>query len=183
MKIERIRGKFYPTDLVTLDSGVKREVVYATDAVAILLYNIEKKQIILVRQLRVPILLRGEVLGGCVTEVVAGRLDKPEKSFKEIAIEEAFEEAGVTISEEDIEVLNFGVPPASSSGMTTECCYLLYAEIKSGKLKHKKTYGLKNEGEQTTRICWPVEDLDKFPWYDMKTFALIQWFLAHKLKQ
>ena len=66
MKVERICGGFYPKDLVTLDNGVKREVVHATDAVAILLYDIKKKQIILVRQLRAPILFRGEILGGCL---------------------------------------------------------------------------------------------------------------------
>ncbi len=190
MKIKRICEGFYPKDLVTFDNGIKREIVHGDDSVAILLYDIENKGIILVRQERAAMLFRRDsyhsVYGGFIIESVAGRLDKPGKTIKQIAKEEAMEEAGADVSEDDIEIINFGESLAPSPGFSTECIYLAYAEIKPGKLpkaKPEQIFGIEEEGERIARVCFPVEDLENYPHKDLKTFALIQWFLRTKLKK
>lgn len=78
--------------------GVRREVIAKSDAASILLYDPKRDEVLFVRQLRVPLLMRPERASPWTIEIVAGTIDRAE-SPEEIIMAEANEEAGVIVQE------------------------------------------------------------------------------------
>lgn len=83
-------------------NGVKKtwEAVRSHDSVAILLYNVEKKAFLLVKQFRIPVYLNDKSIK-YTYELCAGLVDK-NKSIEEIAVEEIDEECGYKVKIEDL---------------------------------------------------------------------------------
>ncbi len=161
---------------VSKDKKTGYETVSVTDSVAFLLYERTTDRVILTIQHRDPI-------GCAIIEVPAGRFDV-DLDVKELVVKEAKEEVGVSLSEDDVILLNNGKPLAVSPGVLTEKCYLAYAEITMSQITFddKKFYGVPEEGEKITRIIIPASDLyGNEEFQDLKTYALVQHFLKERL--
>lgn len=95
---------------------VNREIFERGHAVAVLPYDPIRNQVVLIEQLRIGALATKQ--SPWLLEVIAGMIDKPEQT-SEVAIREAQEEAGLTISKL-IPMLDY----LSSPGGTTERIHL-----------------------------------------------------------
>ena len=120
-------------------------------------------------------------MNGSLTEVVAGRFDE-KIGVKGLIVKEVKEEIGVTITEGQVSLLNEGKPLAMAPGILTERCYLAYAEVNSSMIEPNRIFGLHEEGERIERIIVPVKDLYRVVYEDMKTFALINYFLRERVR-
>ena len=172
---------YFRFQIVGTTAGLK-ELLCAKDSVNLLIYNTESRKVILVEQARVA-MIREDNPEGYIVELIAGRCDK-NMMPKEIAAAEAFEEAGVLILPTEIELLNFGIPMATSAGSTDERALLMYGETRNAYMDMtKEVFGLESEREVTRRILIPVDELEQYPCQDIRTFALIQWFLRRRLEK
>lgn len=149
-------------------------ILRATDSVAILLYDETNERFLLVRQKRVSMIRKGNPKG-FITEAIAGRFDV-KLGPKALAIKEALEEAGATLTEHEVELLNNGKPMALSAGILTERSYLAFAIIKPEKLigDDHDTFGVPEEGEAISRVWIPRKDINAFEAEDVRVLALIQ---------
>ena len=173
--IQRVYDGFFKVDLVDTPQGPS-EVVRATDSVTILLYNISNHCILLISEPRTALITEKNPEGlriGCV----AGRFDV-DLSPKALIIKEAKEEAGVTLRESDIVLLNNGQPLAINAGMTNEKCYLAFATIGWDDYEpDEKLFGNPKEGEKIERIWMTRGEFARYQPECLKVFALQQWFL------
>ena len=150
------------------------EVVEASDSVGFLIYIKDTDEVILVKQKR-SAMKSEQNPEGYITEVPAGRFDRSLGIAELIALE-ASEEVGAKIDISNVQLLNDGKPLALSPGILTEQMYLGYVEIPSDILEEDRIFGV-DDGEEIQRIKVKVKDLGSMAFEDMKTFALIQWFL------
>ena len=172
-------GRFVIVDLF---QDIKRsrasEVVRTKNgrySVGFLIYHRGQDSIILVEQNR-PAMICETCPEGLIEEVPAGRCDRPE-SPREVIAREASEEVGAEIYPDQIVLLNGGEPLAMSPGILEEMMYLGYVKIEPEQLAEDRLFGLPEEGEFITRKLIPVSVLYELQFQDMKTFALVQWFL------
>lgn len=122
------------------NSKVKNwEAVKTFDSVAILLYSIEKKSFVLVKQFRPPVYLNDKNYL-YTYELCAGIVDK-NKSLKEIAKEEILEECGYDIKLEKIKKITTFFTNVGISGAKQ---HLFYAEV-SEKEKISDGGGIEDE--------------------------------------
>ena len=118
-----------------------------------------------------------------MTEVVAGRLDKPGLTPQQIASDEAWHEAGVKIAPEKIFLLNDGEPVASSAGMADEVVYYAYGETTDEDTDFTKAvFGDPKEEEKITRHFFSLEEFENHICDTLSTFALKYWFLNKRYK-
>ncbi len=156
------------------------EVVETSDSVALLVYDKTNRELVFVKQKR-PAMVRFDNDKGITIEVLAGRFDV-KLSVRALMVKEAKEELGLTIQEDEITLLNsWGFALALSPGILTEKMYLGYVEVESSRFAKGNTFGA-DPGEETEPVRVPIDILDETLWGDMKTWALVQWFIAHKLK-
>lgn len=149
---------------------VDREFQHRGDAVAVLPYDPLRKVAILVRQLRVPLLARGDG-SELLLEVPAGHLEHGEDPLQ-TARREVHEEAGLTLGEVTKIVEVF-----TSPGMNTEklCLYLgrygAADRVGDGG-------GLHHEGEDIEVVEWPLaqvaDAISDGRISDAKTVILVQ---------
>ncbi|MGV3618820.1 MAG: NUDIX domain-containing protein [Fimbriimonas sp.] len=104
----------------------RRQVLERGDAVGVLVYHRERNEILLVRQLRAPVLRHGEAW---IDEIVAGMVD-PGESPEEAAIREMEEEVGFRPRELRPLGSIYGSP-----GGTSERIWIFYAEISDSDRK------------------------------------------------
>lgn len=178
MKIteKRVWNGYFKLDVVKAD-GITREVLRTKPAICLLLFNTETNEMVLINQTRLSMVSKKRP-AGIMTEVVAGRLDKPGYTPEDIASDEAWHEAGIEIPPEKIELLNNCVPMASSAGMTDEIVYYAYGEITSKNIDFKKAiFGDPKENERITRIFFSLEQFENHICDDTHVFALKYWFL------
>ncbi len=182
MKRRRVYDGFVKVDVVETPLG-RREVVVATDSVAFLVYNKDKDEVLLTTQNRAPMITESN-LTGRVTEVAAGRFDI-KIGVRGLIKKELKEELGVTnIPDKSINVLNREIPLALSPGVLTERQHLAFVTVRQKQIDpRKRLYGAKGEGEQIERRFIPVRKLSQMVCEDMKTWALIQWFLRTRRKK
>ena len=166
----------------TLGAQFPLEVVRVSNSVAFLVYNKTKDELLFAIQNRAP-MMNHENPNGTILEVGAGRFDI-KIGVKGLVVKELFEELGVTATEDEVVVLNIGVPLALSPGVLTEKQYLAYVEITDDRIdKSKKLYGNREEGEKIARRFIPASQFRSnsadpaIQIEDMKTWTLIQWFL------
>src|ERR1017187_6301279 len=172
----RVYDGFVKVDKVQTAAGL-REVVVATDSVAFLVYNKDTDELLFATQDRAP-MMRPDNPHGTILEVGAGRFDT-KIGVKGLVVKELKEELGVTATETEVQVLNDAIPLALSPGVLTERQYLAYVEVTSDRIDPaKRLYGQRKEGEAIARRFVPVRELSRIQIQDMKTWALIQWFLA-----
>lgn len=120
-----------------------REVFHRGNGAAILLYNKEKKTVLLTRQFRMPTYLNGNP-SGMLIETCAGTLD--EENPKECIIRETREETGYHIKDAE-KVCEVYVSP----GAVTELMYLYIAEY-SPEMKLSEGGGLDEENENIQNV-------------------------------
>jgi len=154
----------------------EREVIRSTGSASILLYNRSKRYIVLIRQPRVS-LMTAKNPEGLITETVAGSFDCG-LGVKSLLVKEVQQEAGITIIEDAIELLNHGKPLAVSAGMTDDVCYLAFAEIDDDQVDpDDRVFGLATEGERIQRLMVSTDELLDYVCEDMRAYCLIQHLL------
>ena len=99
------------------------EAVIAHDSVSILLYHKDKKSLVLVKQLRVPV-LNSNKKDGMMYELCAGIVDK-DTSLAQIAKEEILEECGYDVQMQNLQKISTFYTSVGISG-TQQTLY--YAE-------------------------------------------------------
>jgi len=166
-------GKYIKPKLVTFrHNGVLRdwEVADTFDSVAILLYHEDKDAFILVKQFRPAVYLKyGE---GHTHELCAGLIDK-DKSLKQIAKEEIYEECGYDVNLEDIEeITSFNTAVGFAGGRQT----LFFAKVSD---EQKKNDGGGIDDEQIEVVYLPLKDAREFMFDDkfIKTPGLLFGFM------
>jgi len=159
-------------DYVKPDGSTKRlswEVFDRGHAVAILLYNPEKKTTLLVRQFRIPAYMMGDK--PFILEVPAGMTDG--EAAKDAVTREVVEETGYHIGEP-----RFLFTAYMSPGAVTEKIHFFYSEITDAQ-KLSKGGGLEEEHEDLELVELPlteaVEMIGRGEIVDGKTIMLLQW--------
>ena len=168
-------GEFTLVDSVT-DTHRKRatEVVRTKTgrySVGFLIYDPESDSIILVQQQRTAIISKDNPIG-FIIEAPAGRCDRPE-SVKTTIAREAKEEVGAKIDEDQIEMLNSGIPLAMSPGILDELMYLAFIKLRPGQLSPDRIFGIAEEGEVIVRKLIPADEAHDMVCVDMKTKVLL----------
>lgn len=163
---------------VLSDPDHRHEVVRTTDSVAFLVYVEDWGSIILLEQSREP-MKSDDNPQGLIVEVPAGRFDV-ELSVRELIAKEAKEELGADVHPlMDVYIINSNTPVATSPGVLTERQHLAYVLIQSSQLEsEERIFGVPGE-EVIKRLRIPVKQLRDVVFQDLKTFALVQWFLNH----
>ncbi|WP_319801126.1 NUDIX hydrolase [Sphingomonas sp. R1] len=109
-------GRMLLATLRTPDgSRITRQIEDHGDAVAVLPYDAERGTILLVRQSRPPLILRGEAAP--LYEVLAGRID-PGEEAEATARREAVEECGLTLGAIDLVGHFFAMPAVSTERLS-----------------------------------------------------------------
>lgn len=155
-------------------------IMKTTDSVAVLLFDATNDRVLLVRQERAA-MVREDNPDGLITEMVAGRFDV-ELGPKALLIKESKEEAGVEITEDEMELINGGVPMALSAGVLTERCYGGFAVIHPDKVSEGEKYGVVVEGETITRVWQSADDFIKGPHEDWRVWAFAQFLAQRRLE-
>ncbi|MBA5778313.1 NUDIX hydrolase [Stappia sp. F7233] len=127
---------------------LEREFQHRGDAVGVLPYDPERRVGILVRQLRVPLLARGDGSSNLI-EVPAGHLEEGEDAAG-TARREVLEEAGLALR--DVEHV---VDVFPSAGMITEKLHLYLGRYVAAD-RIDAGGGLSHEGEDIEVIEWPL---------------------------
>ncbi|WP_346882299.1 NUDIX domain-containing protein [uncultured Algibacter sp.] len=156
---------------------LSRETYNRGDGTAILLYNPNKKTVILTKQFRMPAYNNNEADGMSI-EVCAGAIDKNEAP--EICIiRETEEEVGYKITHAK-KVMECYMSP----GAITEKMYLFIAEYNDA-MKVNDGGGLDSEGEEIDVLEIPFTKtltmIDNFEIIDAKTVLLLQYAQINKL--
>jgi len=153
-----------------------REVYDRGNGVAILLYNKEKKSVILTRQFRLPTYVNGN-RNGMLIEVCAGSLE--EENPRECIIRETKEETGYEIKNPK-KVFEAYMSP----GAVTEIIHFYVAQY-SDDMKKSKGGGLEEEHEDIEVLEIDFEEVKKMlengKIKDGKTAILIQYAIINKL--
>lgn len=168
-------GKFVLIDSV-IDTNRNRatEVVHTKTgrySVGFLIYDPESDSVILVEQQRTAMICDDNPTG-FIIEAPAGRCDRPESVRATIA-REAKEEVGAQIDQDQIEMLNNGIPVAMSPGVLDELMYLAYIELRPGQLSPDRVFGVAEEGEFIVRKLIPAKFAQHITCVDMKTSRLL----------
>ncbi len=134
----------------TMGADQRRLVFERGDAVAVLLFNIDTRSVVLVEQFRVPVLIGRRrddpaTTDGWVTEVMAGMIN-PGEAAEEAAVREALEETGYRIEEPEL-ICKF----LSSPGCTSERIFLYFAKV-SEAARSGKGGGLGDEDVRVVQI-------------------------------
>ena len=159
LELQRLNGEWQRQERETYDRG---------DGAGILLYNKEKKTVILTRQFRFPVYAHGE--GGWLIEVCAGRLDGDDPIA--CARKEAEEESGYRVSDVTLVFETYMSP-----GSVTEKLSLFVAKYDADS-KVSEGGGLAHEGEDIEVLELPFDlamtMLGRGEIADAKTILLLQ---------
>ncbi len=153
-----------------------REVYDRGDGAGILLYNKQKKTIILTKQFRMPTFLNGNE-DGFLVEIAAGMLDKDNPEV--CIIRETEEEVGYRLKE-----VKKVYEAYSSPGVMTEKMHFFVGEY-TDDMKVSDGGGLDSEHEDIEVLEIPFKEavsmLDNGEIHDTRTIVLLQYAMIHKL--
>ena len=186
------KGKTLVRDVLFVNSGDKKfvqveqdrdtghYVVRTSDSVAVLVYVPERHEILFISQCRPAAVCFDNPHGYCV-EMPAGRFDK-DVSVQDLVVLEVQQEAGVTITKDDVQFFNQGMPVYLSEGVLTERIYLAYVEVELSQIeKTDRIYGCPDEGEKIVRKFVPVSDLLEMTFDNIVTMTLVNCFHLYSL--
>lgn len=150
------------------------EVVEGGESTAILLYEKDTENLLLIKQFRYPTTKKDD---GWLLEIVAGNVEKGESREtsiqREIEEEIGYETNGFT------EIGGFYVSPGSSS----ERIFIYYTEV-TRKEKTKDGGGKDEECEDIELVKIPVSEIQEMirnqKFKDAKTMIALLWFLKEK---
>lgn len=161
------------------------EMTVGHDTVHVLINKTDSQEILLVKQVRPPVLYRSPETCGEVIEACAGLVDKyselestPSERARMVAAEEVHEEVGYSIEPNKLLTLPTYYGNVGMSGIT---CNPFYCEV--------------TDEDYVGQKLEPSEDIEVFPvaYEDLKVFventtntdattrALVQWFINNKL--
>lgn len=132
------------------------EMTKGFDSVHILIENVDKKEIVLVKQKRIPVLVNDPESNGIMIELCAGLVDKEGLSITEIAKEEVLEETGFDIPLEQIKFLR---SLKSSVGTSGRNAYLFHAKVYEKDRIHN---GGGTENEDIKVVTIPFNEIPYF---------------------
>ena len=147
-----------------------RETYDRGNGATILLYDPDRRTVLLTRQFRYPVYVNGHP-DGMLLETAAGLLDDddPETAIRREAIEETGHEVGEVTHVFDVYM---------SPGSVTERLHF-YAAPYSADTRRTSGGGLAEEGEQITVVELDIDDaldmIDAGSIVDGKTIMLLQW--------
>jgi nudix-type nucleoside diphosphatase (YffH/AdpP family) len=184
INVQLLSDNWYTLNKITFDNlndnGVwetqHRESYDRGNGAGILLYNPNKKTVILTKQFRMPTYVNGNE-DGMMSEVCAGVLDgdAPEKC----AIKEAEEESGYKVTS-----IKKVLEAYMSPGAVTEILHLFIAEY-TDEMKVSEGGGLDDEHENIEVLEMPfseaIELVTKNEIIDAKTILLLQYAQINKL--
>lgn len=174
--LRRVWNGFLKIDIVKM-MGREWEVVRATPATCLFLYHKDRDKVVLITQSRASV-VSPKRPAGLMTEVVAGRIDKPNLTVQQIASDEAWHEAGIKIDPEKMHLLNNGEPVASSAGITDEMIYFVYGEITDENVDFTRAiFGDPKEGERINRHFFSPEEFENHVCDTMTTILFKYYFL------
>lgn len=158
------------------------EIVRASDSAAGVLHDVTNRRVLFIKQNHVAAISRENPNGTLVTPF-AGRFDR-KVSPKQLLVAEAQEEVGADITEDDVELLNHGVPMTMSPGVLTERTYLSYAQIAPERLSgtDSDVRSAEGENEQITRYWVPIEELKNMVFDDLRVFAFAMFILLRQVE-
>lgn len=187
MKVEilderRVYDGFFKLEEVTLrherfngemSKVIKRLTFERGDAVAVLIFNIEKEELIFTNQFRLPAHRKGE---GWMTEIVAGMIDANE-SPEQAAIREVEEEIGYRVK-----MLRYIGTFFTSPGGSSERIILYYAEVRDmTRVSRGGGVIVENEDIQLVSVSFKSawKDMQEGRICDAKTIVALQWLKLH----
>ncbi|WP_311790114.1 MULTISPECIES: NUDIX domain-containing protein [Pantoea] len=154
-----------------------REAYDRGNGAVILLYNREKKHVVLTRQFRLPVYITGH--NGYLIEAAAGLLDNASPEARIMA--EAEEETGFRVTQIE-KVLEAYMSP----GSVTEKLYFFITKY-SDSDRRGAGGGLAEEGEEIDVLEWPfsraLEAVRSGEIEDAKTIILLQHLALHDIFQ
>tara|TARA_B110000503_G_scaffold59830_1_gene95271 strand:+ start:4001 stop:4624 length:624 start_codon:yes stop_codon:yes gene_type:complete len=159
-------------------SELQRELVVRLPAVAVLMYDAQRDEVVLIEQFRVGAM--GHEDGPWQLEMVAGMIDTQETS-EQVAVRECEEESGAMITESDLEVVcKYLVTPGGSNESLDIYC----ASVDSSQLGG--VHGLSTEGEDIQvqvierQMLWQM--LEQGSLTNAATIIATQWLQIHHLR-
>ena len=157
---------------------LSHEAYGKSDGVAILIYNLETKKVILSKQFRIPVYISG-VSEGVSIEVCGGAIDEGE-SPETCVIREAKEELGFNIS--NLKAVN---TVFLSPGIVRERVHLFIGEYKDSDKIDDSGGGLEIEGEEieVMEVTFEkaMEMIDSCEIIDARTIILLQYVQINNL--
>ena len=152
------------------------DVVRRGGAVAIILYDPHRDEVVLVEQFRLPPLIAG--FSPWITEVVAGLIDKEGESTEGVARRESFEEAGVEVIGDLIPIQLYLPTPGNSD----ETVMLFCGRVDSSKAAG--IFGVAEEHEDIRVMVRPLAELeamvDAGKIETGHTLISLYWLLRHR---
>ncbi len=183
LKTERLLSGFFDVDKATLQyerfdghfsETVHRYNLLRGQAVAVLIYLEDTKQVVLIRQFRYAVYRAGG--DGWITETVAGVIDAGE-SPETCAKRECLEESGFKLKRLEKIATVFSTP-----GITTEQIHIFFGISTSGD-QIQAGGGLEEEHEDIQLLYLTrdevIKALKEQRFEDAKTILALQYFLLH----
>ena len=164
-------------NFVTVRNVGGKDIVSKPNAVGFLAVDFVRQVALLISQRREPMVRRSN-RSGMIVEIPAETRDR-KTGIKALVVAGMCEETGKRIKMEQVELLNHGVPLATSPGWATERIYLAVVEmdLRSCIRDSSRTYGLASHGERIKRRVVTFDELERMTFEDLKTFAIVQQFL------
>jgi 8-oxo-dGTP pyrophosphatase MutT (NUDIX family) len=157
------------------------EVVRSSDSVVICIYDAVNDRVLLVEQQRAS-MIREDNPNGRIIELIAGRFDKALGPIP-LAIAEAMEEAGITLRDDQVELINDGIPMTLSAGVLSERAYGMIAVIHPDQIADgDEGYGV-DEGEDITRIWMSTDEFIAGPHHCWRVWAFAQYIARRRAEQ
>ncbi|MFT5930061.1 MAG: ADP-ribose pyrophosphatase [Oceanospirillaceae bacterium] len=157
---------------------LQRELVVRLPAVAVLMYDAKRDQVVLIEQFRVGGMAHED--GPWQLEMVAGMIDTQETS-EQVAVRECEEESGAIIAESDLEVVcKYLVTPGGSNESLDIYCAPVDASQLGG------VHGLPTEGEDIQvqvlerQMLWQMLEQGRLT--NAATIIATQWLQIHYLR-
>lgn len=148
------------------------EMIKSHDSAHAMVYNKTTDEILLVKQVRIPVLVNNPGTNGQVYEACAGLVDK-DIPINEIVREEILEELGYDIPVEKIEFIK---TLKSSVGTVGTNAHTFYAEITEDE-RVNDGGGLETEDIEVVRI--PATEITEWMYNSETTTDAITMFLVH----
>lgn len=182
--------KFVKTEAIHYTRGSKLaktavwERIVSHDTVHILVNNIDTKELLLVKQVRLPVLAKGNHVDGVTIEACAGIIDKylsvytsPLNRAQLIAIDEVREELGYLTVSTRLTKLPLYI---NSTGGSAATAYPFYCEVTDADYLGQQL----EDSEDIAVLALPYSEVKEFlantTNTDASTRYLLQWFLLNK---
>jgi ADP-ribose pyrophosphatase len=157
---QRVHDGFFKVSELTLkhtlfkggwSQTITRELFHRGNCVAVLLYDPDRDEVVIIEQFRVGALQLPSIADAWLLEIVAGAIE-PGETAESVAIREAQEEAGCDI-QELIKIQDFFTSP----GGTSELLTLFYGKVDTSHLGG--IHGLAHEDEDILVTVRPFDEV------------------------